>query len=197
LSGNSVALKTRIVAGLGNPGPEYEKTRHNAGFMVLDRAAREMDLRFEPLGRLALIAEMGAGGGRGYLLKPLTFMNRSGRAVGDLAGRILCDKADILVVSDDFNLPLGKLRFRERGSSGGHKGLASIIRSLGSEEFPRMRCGIGPRRESVPEETRDYVLSRFFDDETEEVERLVDRAADAVRLWIETGDLELCMNRFN
>jgi PTH1 family peptidyl-tRNA hydrolase len=213
LNGNSAALKTRIVAGLGNPGPEYEKTRHNVGFMVLDRVARELSLRFEPLGRLALVAEMRTDALRGCLLKPLTFMNRSGRAVGDLAVRTLCGKADILVVSDDFNLPLGKLRFRARGSAGGHKGLASIIRSLGTEEFPRLRCGIGARPEAGPRteaalplegglpagdrNTHDFVLSSFLEAEREELERVVGRAAEAIRLWIETSDLEQCMNRYN
>ena len=206
---------TRIAAGLGNPGARYARTRHNVGFMVLDRVARDMGLAFETYGRLARVAELRRKGLRGLLVEPLTFMNRSGRAVGDFAFRKLASLEDLLVVGDDMNLPLGRLRFRARGSAGGHKGFASVIRTLGTEEFPRLRCGIGspPRRdgsgavpegrgrernrEAGPPDGIDFVLSTFSPGEDGEVERLVARAAEAVRLWLETGDLDLCMNRYN
>jgi peptidyl-tRNA hydrolase, PTH1 family len=200
----------RLVAGLGNPGAEYESTRHNVGFMVLDRVAREWGRPFVPFGRLALIAGIERDAFRGCLLKPLTYMNRSGRAVGDWAGCELCTPGNILVVSDDLNLPLGRLRFRKRGSSGGHNGLDSIIRTLGSDDFPRLRCGIGISRVADDDEpssadlavarppgVRDFVLEPFLASEEDAVGTLIDRASKAVQLWIETGDLDLCMNRFN
>lgn len=183
------------MTGLGNPGLEYAGTRHNIGFMVLDRIAREQGLRFEPFGRLVWIAELRIDRIEALLLKPVTYMNRSGRAVGDFVGRLGLELEDVLIVSDDFQLPLGKLRFRARGSSGGHNGLASIANVLGSEEFPRLRCGIGG---PVPgDATSDYVLAPFLQEQRQEAERSVARASEAVQLWMATGDLQLCMNRYN
>jgi PTH1 family peptidyl-tRNA hydrolase len=198
----------RLVAGLGNPGARYEGTRHNMGFMVVSRAARDLGLRLKPYGKLGRWAEWSGRGVRGYLIEPLNYMNRSGRAVGDLAVRKGIDAENILVVSDEFNLPLGKLRFRARGSAGGHNGLSSVIHALGTDEFPRLRCGIGALTESedgaeasgaseIRENSSDYVLSTFRPDEEEAVAAAVARAAEGVRLWLETGDLELCQNRFN
>lgn len=202
------AIQARLVAGLGNPGARYEGTRHNMGFMVVSRAARDLGLRLKPYGKLGRWAEWSGPGVRGYLIEPLSYMNRSGRAVGDLAVRKGIDAENILVVSDEFNLPLGKLRFRARGTAGGHNGLASVIRTLGTEDFPRLRCGIGaqpdaddgmeaPGARELRENSSDYVLSPFRPDEEEAVAAAVTRAAEGVRLWLETGDLELCQNRFN
>jgi len=206
---NTRSATVRIIAGLGNPGPEYENNRHNAGFMIIDRAAQKLGIRFRSYGRLARVAD-GKRGEESYrLVKPMTWMNRSGRAVGDMAVRLLTDMSNLLVVSDDFNLPLGKLRFRSSGSAGGHNGLTSVIRALGTEDFPRMRFGIG--LPDGAEETRDFVLSDFGRkaggfgrkagdfgrEESESFERNLERAAEAGRFWIETGDLSLCMNRYN
>lgn len=190
----------RLVAGLGNPGARYDKTRHNVGFMVVDRVAREGGVRFRPYGKLARLAELKNRTGQAVLLKPMVYMNRSGRAVGDLAVRKRLETEQILVVVDDFNLPFGKLRFRAGGSAGGHNGLASIIRTLGTDSFPRLRCGIGfdpGSEESREVVAHDFVLSEFFPGEAESLDEFIERAAAATRLWIETGDVEQCMNRYN
>ncbi len=197
---NRNAPEAWLVAGLGNPGARYDKTRHNVGFMVVDRVARDRGVRFRPYGKLARLAELKKRTACGYLLKPMVYMNRSGRAVGDLAVRKMLDTDRILVVVDDFNLPFGKLRFRVGGSAGGHNGLASIISTLGTDAFPRLRCGIGPSpendtfREMV---AHDFVLSEFLPEEADSVEAFIGRAAAATGLWIDTGDVEQCMNQYN
>jgi len=168
--------------------------------MVVDRVARDEGVRFRPYGKLARLAELKSGPARGLLLKPMVYMNRSGRAVGDLAVRRMLDTDQILVVVDDFNLPFGKLRFRAGGSAGGHNGLASIIRTLGTDAFPRLRCGISSSREKDPFDEMaapDFVLSDFVAGEAEDVARFIERAAAATRFWLETGDLEQCMNEYN
>ncbi len=185
----------RIVAGLGNPGEEYAGTRHNIGFMIINRVARMLGASFVRHGKIARIAEADLSGVRTFLVKPRTFMNRSGHAVGQLAERLDVDVENILVVLDDFYLPVGKLRFRARGSDGGHNGLASVIRTLGTGDIPRLRCGIGTDKEEG--DAADFVLASFHPDEAGAVEEMIDRAAEGVRLWLEKGDLELCMNRYN
>lgn len=202
---NRNAPEAWLVAGLGNPGARYDRTRHNVGFMVVDRVARDRGVRFRSYGKLARLAELKKGTACGYLLKPMVYMNRSGRAVGDLAVRKRLDTDRILVVVDDFNLPFGKLRFRAGGSDGGHNGLASIIRTLGTDEFPRLRCGIGQAQENRAQESdapgemvaHEFVLSEFLPDEADSVEQFIERAAAATGLWIDTGDLEQCMNLYN
>lgn len=187
----------KLIVGLGNPGKEYEKTRHNVGFDLIDRLALRRGLRWEPfkagwtrrrLADLALDRESGFA-----LLKPLTFMNRSGEAVSEFAKRFKIETAEILSVSDDFALPLGKIRIRKAGSSGGQKGLQSLIDHLGTEEFPRLRLGIGERKGEAP----DYVLSRFSKAESKELEQSLESAVDALEYWLSTGDIEQCMNRFH
>lgn len=192
--GDAVEEK-RLVVGLGNPGFRYEKTRHNAGFMVLDGLARDLGLSFKAFGLLGLICEGRLDGAPFCLLKPLTFMNRCGRAVGDLKDRFEIPLTGLFVVSDDFHLPLGKIRIRRKGSDGGHRGLKSIIRTLGDGAFPRLRIGIGP----VPgdRDTVEYVLEDFEAVEGEKLKDALHRANEALRLWLTTGDLDRCMNRFN
>lgn len=184
----------KLVAGLGNPGRRYQATRHNVGFAVADELARRAGAVFE-LGRAnALTVRTGRGEAAVLLVKPLTLMNLSGEAVADLARYFRIAPPDILVVADDVNLPLGRLRLRARGSAGGHNGFRSIIGLLGSEEFPRLRIGVGrgdPRRELA-----DHVLARFDDDEAPDVEAGVARAADAVECFIAEG-IEAAMNRYN
>lgn len=187
----------RLVVGLGNPGREYEGTRHNAGFEVVERIAARKGLPFErlrsgwlkrTLGEWAL--DRGAGFG---LLKPQTFMNRSGEAVVEAAKRLGVEAGSVLAVSDDIALPPGALRIRAQGSSGGHKGLQSIADHLGTEAFPRLRVGIGPAKG----DPADYVLSAIPKGERAMLEESFGRAAEAVELWLRTGDLERCMNEFN
>jgi PTH1 family peptidyl-tRNA hydrolase len=182
-----------VVVGLGNPGPEYSGTRHNVGFMVVDRLASRH--------RIAVKSnQSGARVGQGViaeepvaLVKPLTFMNLSGRAVAPQLSKHSLQPNDLLVVYDDADLPLGKIRLRARGSAGGHGGLKSIIASLGSSEFPRVRIGIG---RSSGGDLVDHVLGGFRGTERELIDQALDRAADAVEYALAHG-VEAAMNRFN
>ena len=184
----------KLIVGLGNPGRRYQATRHNIGFAVADELARRANVVFEHGRANALTGRWGLGPASVLLVKPLTMMNLSGEAVAGLAQFFKIDPPDILVVADDVNLPLGRLRLRGRGSAGGHNGFRSIIGMLGTEEFPRLRVGVGrgdPRRELA-----DHVLARFDDDERPDVEASVARAADAVDVFIAEG-IEVAMNRYN
>ena len=180
----------RLVAGLGNPGPEYVTTRHNIGFMVVDQFAAQFGSTWERSGKWdALSTKCGAV----LLIKPLSFMNRSGYPVFAVAQFYKIEPQQILVALDDFSLPLGRVRLRARGGSGGHNGLESIIMQFGTEEIPRLRIGIGeaPREGSV-----DYVLSRFFEQEKPLVRSTINRAVEAVKCTIDNG-LVSAMNNFN
>jgi len=164
--------KTFLIVGLGNPGLRYKSTRHNLGFRVLDELARIMKTHFieERDLRLALAVENDR---RIVLVKPLTYMNRSGSVMPTLMHRYSVPLSRLLVICDDVNLPLGKVRLRRKGSHGGQKGLLSIVRSLGTEEFPRLRVGIGP----IKGEMVSFVLSKFRWKERKRVRSVVKRAA--------------------
>ncbi|HZS16981.1 MAG TPA: aminoacyl-tRNA hydrolase [Candidatus Udaeobacter sp.] len=180
----------RLVAGLGNPGPEYAATRHNVGFMVVDQLAAQFGSIWEKSSKWdALIAKFGSV----FLAKPMTYMNRSGYAVLKLAQFYKIQPAEILVVLDDTALPLGRLRLRTSGGSGGHNGLESIIVQFGTEDIPRLRIGIG---EAPPSGSVDYVLSRFFEEEKPVVRSAIDRATEAVKCAID-NNLISAMNIFN
>jgi PTH1 family peptidyl-tRNA hydrolase len=190
----------KLIVGLGNPGAPYKGTRHNVGFAVVDELARRVSLAFDSAPADALIArwrrqvELGSGGADDVLLvKPLTFMNLSGQAVGELARYFKIDVADLLVVVDEAQLPLGKIRARSRGSAGGHNGLKSVIAHLG-DEFARLRLGVG--RGDDRRNLADHVLTRFDKDETAEVDRMIARAADAAETFITSG-IAAVMNQFN
>jgi PTH1 family peptidyl-tRNA hydrolase len=191
----------KAVVGLGNPGPRYKGTRHNVGFEVLDLLASRRQLTFESAPAEALIArwrraDPGAEPGLDgtvLLVKPLTFMNLSGQAVGELARYFKIDAADLLVIVDEAQLPLGKLRARARGSAGGHNGLKSVIAHLG-EEFGRLRLGVG--RGEQQRNLADHVLARFDKDEAADVERMIARAADAAETFVTSG-IAAVMNQFN
>ena len=174
----------KVVVGLGNPGSQYAGTRHNVGWLVLDRLAERAG--WTGRGRQRDNAHVAVGRYRGLdlmLVKPLTYMNDSGRAVRKVMAREHVPLNEILVVADDFALPFGKLRFREAGSHGGHNGLRSIIEELGTEKFSRLRVGIGdPVRNG-----RDHVLSRFEPDEVQRLDELLDAAADGVEAWAREG----------
>ena len=181
----------KLIVGLGNPGAEYAGTRHNLGFDVVDELARRWTARlksWESLADVAVVSDRGV-----VLAKPLTFMNLSGDAVGRLAAYYRIDAADILVIVDEINLPLARLRARRSGSAGGHNGLKSVIEYLGSD-FPRLRIGVG--RGDGRADMSDHVLSRFTRDERDDVVRAVGRAADAAQTFVEEG-IEQTMNRFN
>jgi peptidyl-tRNA hydrolase, PTH1 family len=183
----------KVVIGLGNPGEQYRDTRHNVGWMVLDRLADRAG--WSGRGRTRDAASIVQGRHAGVdltLAKPLTFMNESGIAVRKILAREHALLNEMLVVGDDFSLPFGKLRFREGGGAGGHNGLRSIIGELGNEKFSRLRVGIGdPGRNSV-----DHVLSKFHPSERRRLDELLDAAADAVEAWAREGTNK-ASNRFN
>lgn len=181
-----------VVLGLGNPGSRHAATRHNAGFMVLDRLAERERLRFAPGRGDFVAARWSAPGGPALLAKPDTFMNDSGRAGEQLARQTGLAPADFLVVVDDIDLPLGRLRLRPRGGSGGHRGLASLLAHWGDGEFPRLRLGVGP----AVGDAADHVLAPFAREELDTVRKMVEAAADAVRGFLAEG-LETAMNRTN
>ena len=183
----------RLIAGLGNPGPEYAATRHNIGFLVVDQLAARFGSPWEKSVPQAREDVLSAKCGAVLLVKPLRFMNRSGYPVFAVAQFYKIEPQQILVVLDDFALPLGRLRLRARGGPGGHNGLESVIAQFGTEELPRLRVGIGaaPREGSV-----DYVLSRFFDEEKPIVRSTIDRAVEALKCAIDNG-LVSAMNTFN
>jgi peptidyl-tRNA hydrolase, PTH1 family len=184
------AQQIRLVAGLGNPGPEYAVTRHNIGFMVVDQLAAQFGATWQ---RSTKWEAVSAKCGTALLVKPVSFMNRSGSPLFAIAQFYKIEPGEILVVLDDFSLPLGCLRLRLGGGSGGHNGLESIIGQFGTERIPRLRVGIGaaPHEGSV-----DYVLSGFFDEEKPIVRSTIDRAVEAVKCAID-NDLISAMNIFN
>jgi PTH1 family peptidyl-tRNA hydrolase len=181
----------KLIVGLGNPGPKYRGTRHNIGFAVADELAHRAGTGFESAPADALIAKWRARGA--LLAKPLTFMNASGVAVGGLLRYFRIDPADLLVITDEVQLPLARIRARPRGSAGGHNGLKSIVAQIGGE-FARLRVGVG--RGDARRDLADHVLASFDTDEREEVERMVARAADAAEMFITSG-IAAVMNGFN
>ncbi len=188
-------MSLQLIVGLGNPGQKYRDTRHNVGFAMVDELARRHGVIFESSPTEALMARARTLGAQGTLLvKPMTMMNASGFAVSELARYFRIAFLDILVVADDVNLPLGRLRARRGGSDGGHRGFRSIAEQLGTEEFARLRIGVGrgdPRRDLA-----DFVLGGFDIDERPVISEAIGRAADAGELFVGDG-IEAVMNRFN
>mgnify|MGYP001268533775 CR=1 FL=1 len=183
-----------LIVGLGNPGREYENTRHNVGFGVLDELARRYGLAFGKKERKAVVATGVILGKKVILAKPQTFMNLSGEAVRALADFYKVEIERILIVSDDLDIPLGTLRLRKEGSAGGQRGLKSIIQHLGTQSFNRLRFGIGrPPGKMAP---KDYVLQVFRGDDAILTAEVTDHAADAVETWLTVG-IELAMSRHN
>jgi PTH1 family peptidyl-tRNA hydrolase len=185
----------KLIAGLGNPGPRYVGSRHNVGYMVVDELARRggvdvsrHDRRFDGLFGDGPLADE-----RVLLLKPTTFMNLSGRSVAAAQRYYKLAPEDVLVIHDDLDLPLGKLRVRASGSAGGHRGMEDVLRHFGVDGVPRLRIGIGRVHPSV---TVDYVLSAFRSDEREVVETAVAQAADAAECWVRCG-VDKTMNEYN
>ena len=183
----------KIVVGLGNPGAKYSGTRHNVGFDAIDYLAAAPGVGPFRSAFQAQVAEVTEAGEKVLLVKPETFMNLSGRAVRALLDFYKLTPADVLVVCDDFNLPLGKLRVRASGSHGGQNGLRNIQESLGTDAYLRMRIGVG---QPGPGEAVDFVLSRFKPGERAKVEETVAAAASGVMIWIRRG-AEACMNAVN
>jgi PTH1 family peptidyl-tRNA hydrolase len=183
----------KVVVGLGNPGSRYAGTRHNVGFAVVDALAEapgagRFQSRFQ-----ADVAELVEGGEKVLLVKPQTFMNLSGQSMRQLVDFYQLPPEDLLVVCDDFNLPLGKLRFRARGTHGGHNGLRDIQNHLGSTQYSRLRIGVGEPEE---EEAVGHVLGRFRPSERPVIEEALQTAVQAVAAWWAKG-IEFCMNEYN
>jgi PTH1 family peptidyl-tRNA hydrolase len=183
-----------VIAGLGNPGPKYARSRHNAGFLCLDRIADRFGLRFDRVRHSADLAAGTIADHPVWLIKPRTFMNLSGQAVGPMLRSAGLGPDRLIVIYDELDLGLGTTRLRKGGSAGGHNGMKSIIQSLAGSEFPRLRVGIG--RPTPGREVIDYVLDEFGPDEWPVFERVRDRVAEAIPVALEEG-LDAAMSRFN
>jgi PTH1 family peptidyl-tRNA hydrolase len=180
----------QMIVGLGNPGPKYQYTRHNVGFMAVDGLGRRLGIDIKNLKSKALIGKKGDL----LLVKPQTYMNLSGEAVMPLANYFKIEPQNILVVYDDMDIPLGEIRIKPKGSSGGHKGMQSIIQLLGTEDFPRVRIGIG--RPMPHMEVVKYVLMTFAKDEIPIITKSLKTTIDAIETWRNDG-LDIAMNKYN
>ena len=184
-----------IIAGLGNPGKEYENTRHNIGFDVIDRLAEEENIAVMESKHKALIGKGYVAGQKVILAKPQTFMNLSGESIREIVDYYkVDDTSELIVISDDISLDVGQIRIRKKGSAGGHNGLKNIIKMLGHDTFTRVRMGVGEKPKNY--DLADYVLGRFDKDERVLVDEAIKEAADAVELILEEG-IETAMNRYN
>lgn len=183
----------KLIVGLGNPGPRYETTRHNVGFMVADLLAERLNIDFKKQAHFSFVTEGRVMNEKVVLMKPLTFMNLSGKAVADACNFYKINLSDLLIVYDDMDLDVGRLRVKTNGSAGGHKGMGSIISSMGSQDIHRIKIGIG--RPGV-EQVVDYVTMPFPDADWEMVKPVIYDVADAVELWIKEG-ITSVMNKYN
>ena len=183
-----------IIAGLGNPGKEYENTRHNAGFMVMDALAEKIGADISEKKHKALCGKGVIGGEKVILMKPQTYMNSSGESIRAAADYYKVDPEDILIVYDDISLAPGQLRIRAKGSAGGHNGIKSIIAHLGTQEFPRVKVGVGEKPSRM--DLADYVLGHFSGEELAIMKESLEKVCGAVELMLE-GDVDAAMNQYN
>lgn len=184
-----------LIVGLGNPGEQYENTRHNAGFLTIDELAERARIPVQRLKYRALTNVTELGGAKALLMKPVTYMNLSGESVGEAQRFYRLPPERVLVISDDVSLPLGKLRIRKSGSAGGHNGLKNIIQHLGTDAFPRLKIGVGGKPH--PDyDMADWVLSKFAGEDQKIMSETVKRAADGVECCLREG-LDRAMSRFN
>ncbi len=184
-----------IVAGLGNPGPKYQNTRHNAGFMALDLLAREEGFEFRKLKFKALIADEMINSKRCLLMKPQTMMNLSGDAIYEAAEYYNIPNENIIILFDDVSLDIGKTRIRRKGSAGGHNGIKSIISCLGTEEFPRIKIGVG-KKPNANWDMADWVLSEFPKDSEKDLNAALKNSVEALKLLV-AGEIDQAMNLYN
>ena len=183
---------TKLIVGLGNPGPQYEQTKHNLGFWVVNELLLRLQLsRLEPLCK-SLVARTEWHGSEVIFAKPMTYMNNSGHAVSMIVQKFDISPQDLCVVYDDLNLDIGVLRLRKAGSDGGHNGMKSIIHHLSTQDFPRLRVGIG----QVEGDWMDHVLTEFSADEREYIDWAIPRGVDAIETFVTDG-VQTAMNRFN
>jgi len=187
---------TKMIVGLGNPGDKYDKTRHNMGFMALDLLAKELNVEFrEEKTFMSLVASTFVNGEKMFLVKPLTFMNESGRAVAPHLKYHNLDSADLTVIHDDLDSPVGRVRLRQKGSSGGQNGIKSVITHVGTQAFNRVKIGIGRPKNGMT--VVNHVLSRFDNEDKEIAQDGIFKAVDAMKFYIENGDFQQTMNKFN
>lgn len=184
-----------LIAGLGNPGARYETTRHNAGFLFVERLSDKYNFPVKKLKFHALVGDAKIGTHRCIVMKPQTMMNNSGEALKECAAFYKIPPENIIVVFDDISLPPGKLRIRRKGSAGGHNGIKSIIAHLGSENFPRIKLGVGEKPNSEYD-LADWVLGKFPKDDIPKMREAIDNACDAVPFILD-GDLEGAMSKYN
>lgn len=183
-----------IIAGLGNPTKQYEGTRHNVGFETIDRIAAENGIRVENIKHKALFGSGYIDGMKVILAKPQTYMNLSGESIRELADYYKVEPENIIIIYDDISLAVGQLRIREKGSAGGHNGIKNIISHLGTQEFPRIKIGVGEKPKGW--DLADYVLGRYSAEDRKIIDDAQKDAADAVKLMV-SGDMQTAMNRFN
>jgi peptidyl-tRNA hydrolase, PTH1 family len=184
----------KMIVGLGNVGPQYQETRHNTGFMVVDEFASKNNINFTTQKMEAKIGTGMINGEKVMLVKPLTFMNESGRAVGPLMKYYKLDLSDLIVVYDDMDLPVGKIRLRNHGSAGGHNGIKSLIAHLKTDKFNRIRVGTDhPTQQSVV----DYVLGQFTDSQKPMLLHAMDQSVEALNSFVDKTDFQQLENRFN
>lgn len=186
--------KLKLIVGLGNPGKQYEKTRHNVGFMVIDKLCENLNISLDKEKFKSLYCVEHINGEKIILLKPLTYMNLSGEAIQAMMNYYQIGLEDLLLIYDDLDLPVGKIRLRQKGSAGGHNGLKSTIAHVGSQQFNRIRIGIDRPQSRLS--VSDYVMSNFTKDEFHEMEHVIEKCADACEQWIKQPFLTI-MNDFN
>ncbi len=185
-----------LVVGLGNPGKQYELTRHNIGFRVIDRLSKDLNIPVSKSQSQALIGQGTLDGHKIFLVKPQTFMNLSGDSVQELAKWYKIDIGHLIVIFDDLDIEVGQLRIRSKGNSGGHKGVESIINRIGTTEFLRIRIGIGSPSRNIEEDASDYVLANIPAKESEILDQAILAASEAVPIIINSGP-EAAMNKYN
>lgn len=182
-----------VIAGLGNPGKQYEKTRHNMGFLALDYLAETEKIAVSRRRHHALMGEGEVGGERVMLVKPQTYMNDSGQALGEILRYYHLQPENLIVICDDMDLPAGAIRIRKKGGAGTHNGMKSVILHVGGEDFPRIRVGVGKSR---PEEWKNFVLNRIGSEEEERLMTAARTAGDAAKAIVRLG-VDIAMNRYN
>lgn len=192
----SLKNMVKMIVGLGNPGSKYKDTKHNIGFMVIDKIASQLDITFTE--DKIFKAEVGSSfinGEKVYFVKPTTFMNKSGEAVHALLSYYGLDTKDLLVIYDDLDMEVGKIRFRQKGSAGGHNGIKSIIAHIGTQEFDRVKVGIGrpPQKMTVI----NHVMSSFQGDDAIVIVNAIDKIDSAVKFYLQEDDFEKVMRKFN